>query len=332
MCVLHKVKPSSEFHIAVVIPCFRVKDQILDLVAQIGPEVDSIFVVDDRCPQNSGEHVARSSLDPRLEVITHELNQGVGGAVISGINAALAKGADIVVKLDGDGQYDPALIPVLVSPIIDGLADCAKGNRFFRLENLAQMPAARILGNAALSFVNKLVSGYWDIMDPTNGLVAIHANILRQIPLDKLDRRYFFESDMLFRLGTVRAVIRDVPLQAFYREEASSLSILDTALTFPGKYLNRMFKRLFYSYFLRDFNMGSVSLIVAFMLILSGSVYGMTKWLASNETGIPATAGMVMISGIQLLVGLNFLISFINYDIGNIPRQVQHRLLPRLPH
>lgn len=329
---MRKVIPPNVFHIAVVIPCFRVRDQIVQLVAQIGPEVDSIFVIDDKCPQGSGEYLSSVAADPRVKVISHAVNQGVGGAVVTGIRAALDSGADIIVKLDGDGQYDPALIPVLVSPIVDGLADCAKGNRFFRLENLAQMPVSRIAGNAALSFVNKLSSGYWDIMDPTNGLVAIHANILRQIPLDKLDRRYFFESDMLFRLGTVRAVIRDIPLQAFYGEEHSSLSILDTLVSFPTKYLNRLFKRLFYSYFLRDFNMGSVSLIVSSILVTSGSIYGMTKWLASIETGVPATAGMVMISGIQLLVGLNFLISFINYDIGNIPRQVQHRLLPEVGH
>jgi len=329
---LHKVTPPSVFHIAVIIPCFRVRKQVAELIAGIGPEVDSIFVIDDHCPEKSGEHVRQVVSDPRVEVVSHRTNQGVGGAVITGFEAALAKGADIVVKLDGDGQYDPALIPVLVSPIVDGLADCAKGNRFFRLENLSQMPASRIVGNAALSFVNKLVSGYWDIMDPTNGLVAIHANILRQLPLAKLDRRYFFESDLLFRLGTVRAVIRDVPLQAFYRDEQSGLSITDTLFSFPAKYMNRLFKRLFYSYFLRDFNMGSVSLLVSCPLILSGAIYGVTKWLASIETGVPATAGMVMISGIQLLVGLNFLISFINYDIGNTPRQVQNRLLPDVGH
>lgn len=327
---MHKPVPPRDFHIAVVVPCFRVQAQLTDLVSRIGPEADTIIVVDDCCPEGSGRRLSETSADSRLEILYHETNQGVGGAMVTGFRAALARGADIVVKLDGDGQYDPGLIPILVSPIIDGLADCAKGNRFFQLENLAQMPASRLIGNAALSFVNKLVSGYWDIMDPTNGLVAIHANILRQLPLDKLDRRYFFESDMLFRLGTVRAVIRDVPLQAFYRGESSSLSILDTLVSFPGKYLNRMVKRLFYSYFLRDFNMGSVSLIIALPLILSGTVYGLGKWLTSIETGVPATAGMVMISGIQLLVGLNFLISFINYDINNIPRQVQHRLLPQL--
>ncbi len=329
---MRKSAPPGEFRIAVVVPCFRTGEQVVDLVSRVGPEVDAIFIVDDACPQGSGRRVEQALDDERVQVLFHDVNRGVGGAMVTGFRAALAAGADIVVKLDGDGQYDPKLLRVLLSPITEGLADCTKGNRFYRLENLAQMPTTRLLGgNAGLSFINKLVSGYWDIMDPTNGLVAIHANILRQIPLDKLDPRYFFESDMLFRLGTVRAVIRDVPLQAFYRGEASSLSLFDTLLTFPGKYLNRLGKRLFYSYFLRDFNMGSISLIVALPLILSGGIYGLSKWYTSIETGVPATAGMVMISGIQLLIGLNFLISFINYDIGNIPRQVQHRLLPAFP-
>ncbi len=317
--------------IAVVVPCYKVRDQIVDVISKIGMEVDHILLVDDACPEHSGELAKSRINDPRLEIITHRENRGVGGAVISGIEAALEKGADIIVKLDGDGQYEPDLIPILIGPIIEGTADCTKGNRFFNLEHLAEMPTGRVFGNAMLSFINKLVSGYWDIMDPTNGLVAIHANVIRQIPLEKLDKRYFFESDLLFRLGTVRAVICDIPLQALYRDETSSLSILDVIISFPKKHLNRMLKRLFYNYFLRDFNMGSVSLVAAVILITSGSIYGALKWLASYETGVPATAGMVMISGIQLLIGLNFFISFINYDIGNIPRQVQFKLL-RDPH
>ncbi|MDB4542751.1 glycosyltransferase family 2 protein [bacterium] len=313
--------------VAVVIPCYKVRKQVVDLISGIGPQVHHILLVDDACPEHSGEFAESEISDSRLQVITHKENQGVGGAVISGIRCALENEAEIIVKLDGDGQYDPALIPLLIGPIVEGTVDCTKGNRFFNLENLAEMPAGRVFGNAMLSFINKLVSGYWDIMDPTNGLIAIHANIVRQIPLEKLDKRYFFESDLLFRLGTVRAVICDIPLQAFYRDETSSLSIVDVILTFPKKHLNRMFKRLFYNYFLRDFNMGSVSLVAAIILITSGAAYGMVKWRLSYTTGIPATAGMVMISGLQLLAGLNFLISFINYDIGNIPRQVQSRLL-----
>ena len=319
--------PNSHPRVAVVIPCYKVKRQVVDLILNIGPEVDHILLVDDACPEHSGEFAASEITDPRLHVITHPENQGVGGAVISGIKSALEKDAEIIVKLDGDGQYDPALIPLLIGPIVEGTVDCTKGNRFFNLENLAEMPAGRVFGNAMLSFINKLVSGYWDIMDPTNGLIAIHANIVRQIPMEKLDKRYFFESDLLFRLGTVRAVVCDIPLQAFYRDETSSLSIVDVALSFPRKYLNRMFKRLFYNYFLRDFNIGSVSLVAAIILMTSGSVYGLIKWQASYETGIPATAGMVMISALQILAGLNFLISFFNYDMGSVPRTVQFKLL-----
>jgi dolichol-phosphate mannosyltransferase len=322
--------PFSYKNVAVVLPCYKVKKQITDVIAGIGSEVNSIIVVDDACPEKSGAHVSDMINDSRITIITHDINQGVGGAVITGFKHAMANGADIVVKLDGDGQYSPSLIPLLISPISDGLADCSKGNRFFNVENLAEMPVVRIIGNAMLSFVNKLVSGYWNIMDPTNGLIAIHVNVLDQLPLDKLDRRYFFESDMLFRLSTVKAVIADIPLQAFYRDETSSLSITQVALSFPKKYINRVCKRIFYNYFLRDFNIGSINLMASLPLIISGAIYGMLKWYDSMTTGIPATAGMVMISGIQLLIGLNCLLSFFNYDVAQTPSRVQHKLLKKI--
>lgn len=317
-------------HVAVVIPCYKVTGQILDVISRIGPETNSIYVIDDCCPSNSGQYVLDNIKDERVEVIFLEHNQGVGGAVVSGMQKALQNNADIIVKLDGDGQYDPELIPTLITPIIEGIADYSKGNRFFIIENLAEMPGVRIFGNAALSFINKMVSGYWNIMDPTNGFLAVHGDILRILPLDKLDKRYFFESDLLFRLNTVKAVIHDVPLQAFYRDEVSSLSIYDTLFSFPRKHLNRLTKRMFYNYFLRDFNIGSLSIIFSAILLTSGTIYGLTKWVASINTGIPATAGMVMISGIQLLVGIHLLISFINFDVNNVPKKVQYPLLKKL--
>src|SRR6185437_2743178 len=130
-------------------------------------------------------------------------------------------GADIVVKLDGDGQMDPMEIERLVTPIIAGRADYTKGNRFHELEFLRTMPRLRLLGNSLLSLVSKLASGYWDVMDPTNGFTAVHREALSLLPLDKIDRGYFFESDMLFRLYTVRAVVRDVPMPARYAGEPS---------------------------------------------------------------------------------------------------------------
>ena len=128
-----------------------------------------------------------------MKVVWHEKNQGVGGASATGFRLALQEGAGIVVKLDGDGQMDPCLLPRFLNPILAGRADYCKGNRFFTVEAVQSMPKPRLLGNAVLSFVTKLSSGYWNIFDPTNGYVAIHARVLAELPLEKLHHGYFFE-------------------------------------------------------------------------------------------------------------------------------------------
>src|SRR5437899_2197211 len=117
--------------ISVVIPCYRVGKQVLDVIAGIGPECTAIFVIDDHCPEQTGRLVERCVTDPRVRVFYHEKNTGVGGAVMTGYRAALEAGADIIVKIDGDGQMDPRLIPQFVAPIARGEADYTKGNRFF---------------------------------------------------------------------------------------------------------------------------------------------------------------------------------------------------------
>jgi glycosyltransferase involved in cell wall biosynthesis len=170
----------SVARIAVVIPSFKVRDHILGVIAAIPPEVDRIYVVDDACPEGSGAHVEANCRDERVRVLRNDTNQGVGGATLRGYEAALADGADYLVKLDGDGQMDPGRIPSLVRPLEDGSADYTKGNRFFDLEDVRTMPAIRLIGNSILSFVNKVASGYWDVMDPTNGYTAINAVVARR--------------------------------------------------------------------------------------------------------------------------------------------------------
>jgi dolichol-phosphate mannosyltransferase len=179
----------------------------------------------------------------------------------------------------------------------------------------------RLVGNAMLSLVNKAASGYWDVMDPTNGYTAIHRKALSMLPLDKLDERYFFESDMLFRLATIRAVVRDVPMPARYEGEPSSLRIGRVAITFPVKYLRAVFKRLFYSYFLRDFNAASLQFLLAIVLGTAGVAFGIVKWIESNVTGVPATSGTVMLAALPTLVAIQLLLSALHYDIGNVPRE-----------
>ena len=202
--------------IAVVVPSYKFTDHVLGVIEAIGPEVSRIFCVDDCCPDGSGDFIEKNNTDPRVRVLRHERNKGVGGAVVTGYRAALEESVDVVVKVDGDGQMDPKLIPFFTEPIATQEADYAKGNRFFSATSISSMPRVRLLGNAVLSFMTKLSSGYWSIFDPTKGYTAIHSRTLSSINLDALSERYFFETDMLIRLGESRAVVVDVPMHAVY--------------------------------------------------------------------------------------------------------------------
>lgn len=317
--------------IAVVIPCHRVTRHILSLLNGIGREVRHIIVVDDCCPDRSGELVTALCRDPRITVITHADNLGVGGAVMTGYRHALTLGADIVVKLDGDGQMDPALIPQFVAPILDGQADYTKGNRFTNIEDVRAMPAARLFGNAVLSFVTKASSGYWTLFDPTNGYTAIHAAVLARLPLDKIRQRYFFESDMLFRLGTVRACVIDIPMAAIYGDEESGLKIGRVLGSFLKGNLVNVGKRVVYNYFLRDFSIASVQLLIGIAALVFALAFGLHGWIASVDTGTPASTGTVMLAGLPVIVGMQLLLSFLAFDIAAMPNRALHPLLtPRL--
>src|SRR5882672_4746081 len=181
--------PGDAPQIAVVIPCFKVARHVMDVLARVGPECSHIYVVDDACPERSGDIVEAQCSDPRVRVIRHSENRGVGAAVMTGYRAAIADGAAVIVKIDGDGQMAPERLPDFIAPIIAAQADYTKGNRFYDLANIGRMPPARAIGNAALSFMAKLSCGYWDVFDPTNGYTAIHANVARQLPLDRISAR-----------------------------------------------------------------------------------------------------------------------------------------------
>lgn len=317
--------PSSRSpKIAVVIPCYGVRKQILEVLSAIGPECQAIYVVDDACPEGSGKLVDSECRDPRVRVLTHAVNEGVGAATLTGYRTALAEGAGILVKLDGDGQMDPALIPRLVGPILAGEADYTKGNRFFQIDGLGAMPRLRLLGNSLLSFLNKLSSGYWDLFDPTNGFTALHAAVARQLPLEKLARRYFFESDLLFRLGILRAVVIDVPMPPVYRDERSSLVIRRVVGEFAWKHLVNTLKRIFYNYYLRNFNIASLEILLGLSFLTVGTWFGVSAWIEGSRQGVPATSGTVMLATLPIILGVQFLLGFLGYDLQNVPRRVIH--------
>jgi dolichol-phosphate mannosyltransferase len=319
--------------IAVVIPCYRVKRHIKGVLQAIGSEVSTIYVVDDCCPEKSGEFVQFACRDERIQVLFNTQNQGVGGATMSGYRKALQDGADIVVKLDGDGQMDPALIRSLISPLLTNQADYVKGNRFYDLTYLTKMPAIRLCGNTVLSFVNKLSSGYWNLMDPTNGFTAIHKTALEMLPLDKISKRYFFESEMLFRLGTIRAVVTEIPMHAHYGDETSSLNISRVALEFPNKYLQCCLKRIFYSYILRDFNLCSLGLLIGIILMAYGTLVGFGAWAWYGSQDIPAPLGTIMLAVLPFIMGFQLLLCALMYDLLNVPKEpLQNKLVGQNDH
>jgi glycosyltransferase involved in cell wall biosynthesis len=311
--------------IAVVIPCYRVTNHILSVIQAIGPEVWHIYVVDDNCPEQSGNYVEVNCKDPRVVILRHDINQGVGGAVMTGYQAAIKDGADVIVKLDGDGQMDPALIPTLIDPIINGEADYTKGNRFFDLERIRSMPRIRLFGNAVLSLMTKLSSGYWDLFDPTNGYTAIHVNVAKNLPFSKISQRYFFETDMLFRLNILRAVVIDVPMSAKYGEEKSNLKIPKIISEFIVKHFRNFAKRIFYNYYLRDMSLASIELPVGIFLLIGGGVFGIYHWIESMHEGIVTPVGTVMLSILPILIGLQLVLSFLAYDISSVPQRPIHK-------
>ena len=308
-------------HIAVAIPCYKVKQHVLGVIAAIGPEVETIYAIDDACPDGSGCFIEEHNRDPRVRVLYNLENRGVGGAIVTAYEAAIADGVDIVVKIDGDGQMDPKLLPHFVRAIVRGHADYTKGNRFYRPESLRDMRSVRLFGNAVLSLMTKFSCGYWSTMDPTNGYTAVHTAVLRKLPLEKLERRYFFETDMLYHLNTIRAVVHDVPMDAVYGDEESNLKVSKVLPEFLRKHASRLVKRYVYLYLLRDFNIGSLYSILGALLCLVGLIFGGLHWVQSAATGAPASSGTVMVAALPVIIGIQFLIAFLHYDVSNVPRE-----------
>lgn len=317
----------SEPVVAVVIPCYRVSRHVLNVISAIGPQVARIYCIDDACPEGSGNLIEAGVTDPRVRVVRHERNLGVGGAVMTGYRIAMSEGCDIMVKIDGDGQMDPALLPRFVAPIARGEADYTKGNRFFDLREINTMPLVRRLGNLALSFMSKASTGYWDIFDPNNGYTAVNARVASFLPFDSISNRYFFETDMLFRLNTLRAVVQDIPMRAHYADETSSLRVSSIFLEFFGKHVRNFCKRIFYNYFLRDLSIASLELVAGSFLLVFGLIHGAFGWYVSIRTGVPATVGTVMIPALSVILGIQLVLAFLGYDIASVPRSVLSKRL-----
>jgi glycosyltransferase involved in cell wall biosynthesis len=279
-------------------------------------------VVDDASPDSTRDLVtACAKIDKRILLMRHPSNLGVGGAMITGYKKALELGAQVVVKIDGDGQMDMDHLPVLLKPLIDGRADYTKGNRFRDFKSLQQMPFIRRVGNMGLAFLAKLATGYWNIFDPTNGFNAIRAEALAELPLEKLDRTYYFETSMLANLYLIGAVVKDVPMPARYKGEVSSLLIHRILFEFPQKLFTTFIRRLVLKNFIYDFSMGTIYLVTGVPLLILGLIFGIYKWIQYATAGIPAPTGTVMIPTLSVLLGIQLLLSAVEIDLRSVPTE-----------
>lgn len=306
--------------IAVVIPCHNEEDYVAGVVGGIPDFVRTVVVVEDGSTDGT-RRVIESLEDPRLVPILHDESHGFGGAMIAGYRAALEAGADVVVKMDGDGQMWPEDLEKLLAPVLEGRADYAKGNRFAQLKALQSMPRVRLLGNSALSFLTKLASGYWSIFDPTNGYTAIRRQTLEQLDLGRLSKKWFFQIDILIDLNIQGAVIRDVDIPARYADEKSDLHEWTIARKWPFLLAWGLLRRFYWRYVIRDFNVLTLCTLAGIPLLVFGVAFGAYHWTRSVQTGVPATAGTVLLAALPVILGFQCLLTALALDVLYQPRR-----------
>jgi glycosyltransferase involved in cell wall biosynthesis len=305
--------------IHVIVPAYNEEAHIGAVVAGVPAYVDRVVVVDD-CSTDGTARVVEGCGDPRVTLLRTPRNLGVGGATVLGYRHALAGGAEILVKMDGDGQMPADALPTLLDVLIERGADYAKGNRFLQRELVYRMPLERIVGNVMLTFLTKLASGYWNVFDPQNGYTAVRASALRVLPLDQLHQGYFFENDMLVRLNVHDFRVVDVPMPPVYNDEQSHMSIPAVLSTFPLLLVRRFFHRVTQKYVLRDFSPIALFLFVGLASLGFGIVLGVSLWLHSYWIGLPTPTGSIILVLLALVVGFQLCLQAIVLDIQATPR------------
>jgi dolichol-phosphate mannosyltransferase len=300
----------------VVIPAFQAAGTVAEVIAGIPPQVRDVFVVDDASSDGTAD-VVESLRDPRVQLLRHPANRGVGGAMKTGYAAALEAGCDVVVKMDADGQMDPAFLPDLVRPLITGEAGYAKGNRLWSLAASRDMPRRRLLGNLLLSMATKAVSGYWNVLDPTNGYTAVRADLLRRLDWRYVQDRYFFETSMLVELHLLRAPVRDTLMAARYGAP-SSLRLIPAIPEFAARLVRALLRRLVLEYVLLDIRPGTVLVALGLPMALWGAGFGAYHWYIGEVTGESSLPGTVMVAAGPFILGVQFLLHALLLDVQEV--------------
>lgn len=303
--------------IAAVVPAYKEESMIAQVIKSMPSFVDHIVIVDDCSPDDTSGAVLRAH-DDRVTLIRHEVNQGVGGAIITGHRSAIELGADVNVVMAGDAQMDPNYLPQLLDHVTAEGYGFAKANRFFAPESFSGMPRYRVLGNIVLSFMTKLTSGYWHLFDPQNGYTAIRTEVLKRVPLDQVSRRYSFENDLLIHLNILQVPAVDVPIPAVYGNEVSSIRLGRVIPELLNLLFRGFWRRIWYRYVLWSFSPIALLLVIGLLLVAFG--LGVAIWVCFQiVASVVATAATVMLAALPLMLGTQMLISALQLDIQASP-------------
>jgi len=303
--------------IAAVVPAHNEAAHIRDVISGLPAIVDHIVIVDDKSADDTAQ-LAETSGDPRVHVIRHERNTGVGGAIISGHKRALELGADIDVIFAGDDQMDPAYLEALLDPIVDEGYGFTKANRFYSSTSYQGMPAYRVFGNVILSLANKAASGYWNLFDPQNGYTATSAEVLRRLDLDAISQGYEFENDFLLNLNILDVRARDIPIPARYGSEVSGIKLRKVIPAIGGMLFAGFFRRVFLKYVVGSFSPIALFLFSGLLLWLWSAVFG--AWTIYETIGPgSATTGTVLLAVVPFLMGFQLILTALTLDIQASP-------------
>jgi dolichol-phosphate mannosyltransferase len=304
--------------ICVILPAHNEAELIGGVIRSLPEWVSAVVVVDDVSSDDTCE-VVEALNDPRVTLVRHTENTGVGGAMVTGYKTALELDCDILVKMDADGQMAPSDLPRLVRPLVNGAAEYTKGNRFYVVNANRSMPSTRKFGSVVLTFMTKMSSGYWHVFDSQCGFTAMQAHLLKMVDLDAVAKDYFFENDMLIWLNTVDARVVDVPIKTLYGEEVSDVRIGKVMWSFPPRLVRGWFFRVARKYLLMDF--GAIGALGIFGTVLAafGAIFGGYHWVLSNLTGVVSTTGTVMIAVLPLIVGIQCLLQAFLMEVSDSP-------------
>ena len=255
--------------VAVVVPAYNEESLIEKAISSMAAFVDAIIVVDDASEDRTSSIVTTMmESDPRIELIVHPYNQGVGGAIVSGYKKALAMDMDVTAVMAGDAQMDPEDLVRIIEPIAHGTSDYTKGNRLFYGDAWNMMPHHRYLGNALLSLMTKFSSGYWHIADSQCGYTAISLVALQKINLDKVYKRYGMPNDLLIKLNEHNFRVEDVHVRPVYNVgERSGIKLTRVAPKITWILFRGFWQRLFLKYVIRDFHPLVFFYLLSFILL-----------------------------------------------------------------